>query len=247
MRQTLSNYGIPEDMQQYLSYYGYHFNKKMYEYAVGKMKKKDRATGKKESLSPIDMEEFEKSLKRYRVDIPDNNLYDAAYLASMIEADFWGSSIEDEEHMARYSNRFQRMCDDEDNIREKIRAGMENMMKGHLYHVESRSERFGVDVYIRVEKVEWKDWTTLTVRGVGVDLDVNYNIIHVADACCDFPVWDAEHKPHSLNKPEDNYSGPLTDWHPVKHRHYDNTLPRLTEFADDNEVKEELMKRTFAI
>lgn len=102
MRQTLSNYGIPEDMQQYLSYYGYHFNKKMYEYAVGKMKKKDRATGEKERLSPIDMEEFEKSLKRYRVDIPDNNLYDAAYLASMIEADFWGSSIEDEEHMARY-------------------------------------------------------------------------------------------------------------------------------------------------
>ena len=102
MKQTLSNYSIPEDMQQYLSFYGYHFNKKMYEYAVGKMKKKDRATGEKESLSPIDMEEFEKSLKRYRVDIPSNNLYDAAYLASMIEADFWGSSIEDEEHMARY-------------------------------------------------------------------------------------------------------------------------------------------------
>lgn len=151
------------------------------------------------------------------------------------------------EHMSRYSNRFQRMCDEEDNIREKIRAGMENMMKGRLYHVESRSERFGVDVYIRVEKVEWKDWTNLTVRGVGVDLDVNYNIIHVADACCDFPVLDADHKPHSLNKPEDNYSGPLADWHPVNHRHYDNTLPRLTEFADDNEVKEELMKRTFAI
>jgi len=150
-------------------------------------------------------------------------------------------------HMARYSTRFRLMCDDEDNIREKIRTGMENMMKGHLYHVESRSERFGVDVYIRVEKVEWKDWTTLTVRGVGVDLDVNYNIIHVADACCEFPVWDADHKPHSLNKPTDNYRGPLADWHPVEHRHYDNTLPGLTEFADDNEVKEELMKRTFAI
>lgn len=102
MKQTLSNYSIPEDMQQYLSFYGYHFNKKMYEYAVGKMKKKNRTTGEKESLSPIDMEEFEKSLKRYRVEIPSNNLYDAAYLASMIEADFWGSSIEDEEHMARY-------------------------------------------------------------------------------------------------------------------------------------------------
>lgn len=28
--------------------------------------------------------------------------YIAAYLASMVDADFWGSSIEDEEHMARY-------------------------------------------------------------------------------------------------------------------------------------------------
>ncbi len=151
------------------------------------------------------------------------------------------------EHIERYSKRFRLMLDDEDNIREKIRIGMENMMKGRLYHVESRSDRFGVDVYIRAEKVEWKDWTTLTVRGVGVDIDVNYNLIHVDDASCDFPIWDADHKPHSLNKPTDNYSGPLADWHPINHRHYDNTLPKLTEFADDTEVKEELLKRTFSI
>ena len=41
-------------------------------------------------------------LRKHRVEIAENSLYDAAYLASMIEADFWGSSIEDEEHMARY-------------------------------------------------------------------------------------------------------------------------------------------------
>ena len=151
------------------------------------------------------------------------------------------------EHIERHSKRFHMMMDDEDNIREKIRAGLETMMKDHLYHVESRSERFGVDVYIRVNKVEWKDWCTLTVTGTGVDIDVNYNIIHVEDACCAFPLWDVDHRPHSLNKPKDNYSGPLADWHPVNHRHYDNLLPRLTEFVDDNEVKEELLKRTFAI
>ena len=89
-------------MERYLSYYGFHFNKKLYEFAVNGMTKRNKMTGEEEGLSPLEIEDFEKSLKRFRVNIPDNNLYDAAYLASMIEADFWGSSIEDEEHMARY-------------------------------------------------------------------------------------------------------------------------------------------------
>ena len=89
-------------MERYLSYYGFHFNKKLYEFAVNGMTKRNKMTGEEEGLSPLEIEDFEKSLKRYRVNIPENNLYDAAYLASMIEADFWGSSIEDEEHMVRY-------------------------------------------------------------------------------------------------------------------------------------------------
>ena len=102
MKQSLLNYGLPEDMEKYLSYYGFHFNKKLYEMAVGMMEKKSKTTGEKEGLSPIDIENLERGLKKYRVDIDHNNLYDAAYLASMVEADFWGSSIEDEEHMMRY-------------------------------------------------------------------------------------------------------------------------------------------------
>ena len=89
-------------MERYLSYYGFHFNKKLYEFAVNGMTKRNKMTGEEEGLSPLEIEDFEKSLKRFRVNIPDNNLYDAAYLASMREADFWGSSIEDEEHMVRY-------------------------------------------------------------------------------------------------------------------------------------------------
>lgn len=102
MKQSLLNYSLPEDMEHYLSYYGFHFNKKLYEYAVSKMEKRNRNTGEKERLSPVQIDEFEKSLRKYRVSIPENNLYDAAYLASMIDADFWGSSIEDEEHMVKY-------------------------------------------------------------------------------------------------------------------------------------------------
>lgn len=102
MGKSLLNYCLPEDMERYLSYYGFHFNKKLYEFAVNGMTKRNKMTGEEEGLSPLEIEDFEKSLKRYRVNIPENNLYDAAYLASMIEADFWGSSIEDEEHMVRY-------------------------------------------------------------------------------------------------------------------------------------------------
>jgi hypothetical protein len=102
MKQSLLNYSLPEDMERYLSYYGFHFNKKLYEFAVSNMEKRNRTTGEKEKLSPVQIEDFERSLRRYRVSIPENNLYDAAYLASMVDADFWGSSIEDEEHMARY-------------------------------------------------------------------------------------------------------------------------------------------------
>ena len=102
MKQSLLNYSLPEDMERYLSYYGFHFNKKLYEFAVSNMEKMNRTTGEKEKLSPVQIEDFERSLRRYRVNIPENNLYDAAYLASMVDADFWGSSIEDEEHMARY-------------------------------------------------------------------------------------------------------------------------------------------------
>lgn len=89
-------------MEKYLSFYGYHFNKKLYEFAVSMMEKRSRSTGEIEEVNPVDAEELEKTMKRYHVNVPHNNLYDAAYLASMISADFWGSSIEDEEHMIRY-------------------------------------------------------------------------------------------------------------------------------------------------
>jgi hypothetical protein len=102
MKQSLLNYGLPEDMERYLSYYGYHFNKKLYEFAVGKMEKKDEMTGRKEKESPVDIDNLEKGLKKYKVDVPDDEIYDAAYLASMVAADFWGSSIKDEEQMFLY-------------------------------------------------------------------------------------------------------------------------------------------------
>ena len=93
---------IPEDMEQYLSYYGTHFNKNLFEFATSMMEKKDKATGGYKAVVPVTMDELKNMLTKYKIEIEPNSTYDALYLATMVKADFWGSSIEDEQHMARY-------------------------------------------------------------------------------------------------------------------------------------------------
>lgn len=102
MANTLMNYLIPEDMEQYLSFYGLHFNRKLCDFAVDKMKKEDKATGMLKKIVPITLEELKPILQKNKVEIESDDWYDALYLANMVKADYWGSSIEDEEHMARY-------------------------------------------------------------------------------------------------------------------------------------------------
>lgn len=102
MSVPLVNYCMPEDMERYLSYYGLHFNKKLFEFAVSMMKKVDKIAGRTEKVSPVKMENLQVMLSRYGVEVEPTDVYDALYLATMVKADFWGSSIEDEEHMARY-------------------------------------------------------------------------------------------------------------------------------------------------
>ena len=96
------NYLIPEDMEQYMSFYGMHFNKKLCDFAVGKMKKEDKATGMLKKITPMTLEEVKGILEKNKVQIESNDWYDAVYLANMVKADYWGSSIEDEAHMAKY-------------------------------------------------------------------------------------------------------------------------------------------------
>lgn len=99
---NLLNYLVPEDMEQYLSYYGMHFNKNLCEFAVGKMKREDKTTGMMKKITPVTLDELKTMLEKHKVNIETNNIYDALYLANMVKADFWGSSIEDEAHMAKY-------------------------------------------------------------------------------------------------------------------------------------------------
>lgn len=94
-------YDIPEDMKTYLSYYGMNFSKKLYEFAVSNMRR-ESADGKMEKVKPMSSDELKSLLSKYKIEVENNDLYNALYLAAMVKADYWGSSIEDEEHLAKY-------------------------------------------------------------------------------------------------------------------------------------------------
>jgi hypothetical protein len=92
---------IPEDMKTYLSYYGMNFSKKLYEFAVSNMRR-ESADGKMEKVKPMTADELKSLLSKHKIEIEHNDLYNALYLAAMVKADYWGSSSEDEEHLAKY-------------------------------------------------------------------------------------------------------------------------------------------------
>ena len=100
--ERMIDYCIPEDMEQYLAYYGHHFNKKLCDFAVSKMKKEDKATGMPKAITPMNMEELKSLLEKNKVELESADWYDALYLANMVKADLWGSSSEDDEHLAKY-------------------------------------------------------------------------------------------------------------------------------------------------
>lgn len=92
---------IPEDMKTYLSYYGMNFSKKLYEFAVSNMRR-ETVDGKMEKVKPMTADELKSLLSKHKIEIEHNDLYNALYLAAMVRADYWGSSIEDDEHLAKY-------------------------------------------------------------------------------------------------------------------------------------------------
>lgn len=100
-RTNLTQYEeYPQAMLIYLRNYGPHFNRKLYEFAVSQMTQV--VDGKERRIKPYTREETNQILSEYGVEVKNAQLYDAAYVASMCRADFWGSSIVDEHHVALY-------------------------------------------------------------------------------------------------------------------------------------------------
>ena len=101
-----ANYKFPSGMQEYLDTYGWHFSKKMCEWAVSKMKRKNPQTGKEEPLDYMDKDKADEFLKKYNVTLPDVKGYDHVYELNSARADYFKSSIADEAHMALYVKDF---------------------------------------------------------------------------------------------------------------------------------------------
>lgn len=92
---------LPEEMRAYLRNYGCSFSKRACEFAVGLMKKKNRTTGKLEPIEAYDKEKVEELLKKYGVTLERNVGWNHVYVANMVLADRWKSSVEDEVHFVK--------------------------------------------------------------------------------------------------------------------------------------------------
>lgn len=92
----------PTSMKRYLKYYGEHFNKKLCDFAVSKMK---------HGKSPVSKEKVDEILAKHSINLKHNELYDYVYVYNMGNNDFMGSSIMDEKHLALYVKD---VIDDED-------------------------------------------------------------------------------------------------------------------------------------
>lgn len=99
---------FPSGMEEYLSYYGWHFSKKMEEWAASKMYKE--VSNRKNYIIPYTLSEVKQIFKDAGVELKEID-YDAVYVANMARADFLGSSIEDEAHLAKYVKD---VCEDSD-------------------------------------------------------------------------------------------------------------------------------------
>lgn len=88
---------IPRGMREYLSYHGRHFSKPLYEWAVGMMTMRDGGR-----VKAVDKDVFKERMKANGVTLKNDMGYDGPYVWCMATADYLGSSVPDEAHLAKY-------------------------------------------------------------------------------------------------------------------------------------------------
>ena len=84
-------------MREYLSYHGYHFSRKMCEWAVSHMRDKND-----KPLNMLSYEQVETLLKNYGVKIDNDNGYDKVFVLHMCFSDYINGSVPDERYACMY-------------------------------------------------------------------------------------------------------------------------------------------------
>ena len=92
----------PEAMVAYLRYNGYHFSKKMCEWAVKQMYKYDPSTKRDVGISFWDKEKVDALLLGQGIEVKNKIGYDHVYVANRARADFYKSSLTDDEELAQF-------------------------------------------------------------------------------------------------------------------------------------------------
>lgn len=89
MKEDFTQYDIrPAEFENYLRYYGSHFNKKLCEFACSNL-----------SSSDYTKEKIDQLCKAHGIELKKAKLYDAVYVANWCKSIFYGSSIPDERHL----------------------------------------------------------------------------------------------------------------------------------------------------
>ena len=81
--------------EEYVDQFGYHFNKKLYEWAVSMMT--DRNGDKVTAMTKEQVSEW---LRTHGVKLENDKGHDAAYVRAMLYSDCWGSSYKTDEQLA---------------------------------------------------------------------------------------------------------------------------------------------------
>ena len=106
MRPALDLYDeLPKAMRKYLMHNGWHFNKSLCDFAVSLMTKRGKP------LESLSKETVDKLLEMNKVHLDNNVGYDYVFVANMCKADYYGSSITDDRHVALF---IKDTIDDED-------------------------------------------------------------------------------------------------------------------------------------
>lgn len=92
---------FPSGMEDYLAQNGWHFNKKLCEWAVGRMKRKTQLN-KIDKIVPYTKDNLDTMMKANNITVDNNVGYDALYVLNMAKADYHGSSIVEESRLVKF-------------------------------------------------------------------------------------------------------------------------------------------------
>ena len=101
---------FPTGLEKYLSMYGWHFSKKLCNFAVSNMRKDSG-----EKIAPITKEALDLLLAKNGIELDNKFGYDYVFVANMCKADYLGSSVPDDAHLAKFVKDY---CDDPDGYSE---------------------------------------------------------------------------------------------------------------------------------